>query len=79
MDDHEQTIRTLELQIERFFQSSRIDREKLHGANEMLKELAHYNRVVAESRGIGVDTHLSDKPDNLTRFERIIKRSFFME
>jgi len=59
MNDEEQAIRNMEAAIDRFFASSRTDQEKLHGANELLKGLAYFNRLVAEARGIGKESHLT--------------------
>jgi hypothetical protein len=56
----ERTHRLIAL-IESYFASDIPDNEKRQTANEMLKELAYYNRRVAENRGIGKESRLSPR------------------
>jgi hypothetical protein len=58
MDERIQRILRL---IEDFFASDATSQEKLHTANQLFKVLAQYNRQVAEARGIGRDSHLTQR------------------
>ncbi len=60
MDSTERTAR-LVIAIDRFFASERRREEKLQTANELFRELAKVNRMVAEARGIGKEAQLTPR------------------